>query len=30
MFDPNSIFLFILAGLVIVFVIAQSVFWAWI
>ena len=26
MFDPNSIFLFILAGLVIVFVIAQSVF----
>ena len=26
MFDPNSTFLFILAGLVIVFVIAQSVF----
>ena len=26
MFDPNSTFLFILAGLVILFVIAQSVF----
>ena len=26
MFDPNSVFLFVLAGLVIVFVIAQSVF----
>ena len=26
MFDPNSTFLFILAGLVIIFVIAQSVF----